>query len=197
MEYLHYGCLSRSKKFDEKQRRRFHWWMLYEEVDNCLLRLFECFLESAPQLAWQLYILMYEPPTEDAIGSKYFLLSTSPGYPVSRSLDLWLEGCRLISGIWRSMRDYLYSFYTVCLPCSFQWDMKLRSWFNHLKCKTKLFPMLSVIHISSEQAHIGFLLRLIVTAHRCFRCIYFRFYLSVFICFQGKVASIFVNHRYL
>lgn len=58
VQYIYYGCMSRSSKLDEKQRKRFHWWMLYEEVDNCLLRLFECFLESAPQLAWQLYIVI-------------------------------------------------------------------------------------------------------------------------------------------
>jgi hypothetical protein len=68
VEYLHYGVKSRSSKFDEKQRKRFHWWMLYEEVDNCLLRLFECFLESAPQLVWQLYIVIITKPEDNAIG---------------------------------------------------------------------------------------------------------------------------------
>ena len=71
VEYLHYGCKSRSRKLDEKSRRRFHWWMLYEDVDNCLLRLFESFLESAPQLVWQLYITVITKPEENVIGSEF------------------------------------------------------------------------------------------------------------------------------
>ena len=71
VEYLHYGCKSRSRKLDEKSRRRFHWWMLYEDVDNCLLRLFESFLESAPQLVWQLYITIITKPEENVIGSEF------------------------------------------------------------------------------------------------------------------------------
>ncbi|XP_076462470.1 XK-related protein 6-like [Babylonia areolata] len=69
IEYLHYGCMSRSQKIDDKSRRRFHWWMLYEDVDNCLLRLFESFLESAPQLTWQLYITITLKPEDNAIGT--------------------------------------------------------------------------------------------------------------------------------
>ena len=74
VEYLHYGCMSRSRKLDEKTRRRFHWWMLYEDVDNCLLRLFESFLESAPQLVWQLYIAIITKPEENVIGSEFVYL---------------------------------------------------------------------------------------------------------------------------
>lgn len=68
-EYLYYGCKSRSKHLTEKEKRRYHWWMLYEDVDNCLLRLFESFIESAPQLCWQLYIFIYTKPSEDIVST--------------------------------------------------------------------------------------------------------------------------------
>jgi len=32
--------------------------MIYEDADATLLRLFECFMESAPQLVLQIYILI-------------------------------------------------------------------------------------------------------------------------------------------
>ena len=46
--------------------------MLYEDVDNCLLRLFESFLESAPQLTWQLYITITTKPEDNVIGSEFW-----------------------------------------------------------------------------------------------------------------------------
>ena len=35
--------------------------MVYEDADATLLRLFECFMESAPQLVLQIYILIRDP----------------------------------------------------------------------------------------------------------------------------------------
>lgn len=63
--------MSRNKKLTEKQRNRYYHFMIYEDVDSCLLRLFESFLEAAPQLSWQLYIAMVLKESEDAIGSKF------------------------------------------------------------------------------------------------------------------------------
>jgi len=36
--------------------------MAYEDADATFLRLFECFMESAPQLVLQLYIIMAKTP---------------------------------------------------------------------------------------------------------------------------------------
>lgn len=51
----------------EKQREqiktsiKYYTLMVYEESDAALLRLFECFMESAPQLVLQIYILLKDP----------------------------------------------------------------------------------------------------------------------------------------
>ena len=67
--------MSQSKKLTERERRRYYRFMLYEDVDSCLLRLFESFLEAAPQLTWQLYIVIVLKPKEDVVGSKCFFFT--------------------------------------------------------------------------------------------------------------------------
>ncbi|XP_078594706.1 XK-related protein 6-like [Branchiostoma floridae x Branchiostoma japonicum] len=50
---LKYGC-------ESQQERERYQYVVYEWADVCMLRLFEAFLESAPQLTLQLYILAHE-----------------------------------------------------------------------------------------------------------------------------------------
>ena len=71
---MRYGLLSRkygrmeskAKNANEKSKARekrlkFYTLMVYEDADATLLRLFECFMESAPQLILQIYILIRNP----------------------------------------------------------------------------------------------------------------------------------------
>ncbi|VEL32915.1 unnamed protein product [Protopolystoma xenopodis] len=41
--------------------------MLYEDADSAMLRTIECFMESAPQLLLQVYILLTQPRTRQAV----------------------------------------------------------------------------------------------------------------------------------
>lgn len=54
LEVLTFGCKSRRKG---EKRQYYEDMMLNEDSDAALLRLLECFMESAPQLTLQLYIL--------------------------------------------------------------------------------------------------------------------------------------------
>jgi hypothetical protein len=45
--------------------------MLYEDADSTLLRLLECFLEAAPQLVLQLYIMASQGTGTETFRSKY------------------------------------------------------------------------------------------------------------------------------
>ncbi|XP_059151770.1 XK-related protein 6-like [Physella acuta] len=69
VEYLYYGYNSQNKKLSTRERKRFQRLMMYEDVDSCLLGLFESFLESAPQLILQLYIANELIQQGDIVGS--------------------------------------------------------------------------------------------------------------------------------
>ncbi|XP_064122049.1 XK-related protein 4-like [Macrobrachium nipponense] len=71
VDSLYYGLRSRRywKEGDKKRQRQYYTWMLYEDGDCVLLRLFECFMEAAPQLVLQLYILSLVRKSE--YGSKW------------------------------------------------------------------------------------------------------------------------------
>ncbi|XP_042874696.1 XK-related protein 6-like [Penaeus japonicus] len=59
LDSLHYGLISRRywKEGNRKRQVEYYTYMLYEDGDSVFLRLFECFMEAAPQLVLQLYIL--------------------------------------------------------------------------------------------------------------------------------------------
>jgi len=53
-----YGVRSRQKGISPERRQYFHDQMQFERVDGAMLRLFEAFLESAPQFLLQVYIVL-------------------------------------------------------------------------------------------------------------------------------------------
>ena len=75
LDSMRYGLKSRWAGYEESrlepdsaERRRalqkkvkYYTLMVYEDADATLLRLFECFMESAPQLVLQIYILIKDP----------------------------------------------------------------------------------------------------------------------------------------
>lgn len=61
MDALIYGLKSRkaATRNDKAQQIKYYTYMINEDADSTLLRLFEAFMESAPQVTLQLYILIY------------------------------------------------------------------------------------------------------------------------------------------
>ncbi|VDI44381.1 Hypothetical predicted protein [Mytilus galloprovincialis] len=60
VEYIHYGFKSKSRSLSESERRYYYKMVLCENADAAMLRMIEAFLESAPQLVLQIYIIMTE-----------------------------------------------------------------------------------------------------------------------------------------
>jgi len=73
-ESIQYGIMSRVAKYREenttdpakkvfykRERIKYYTLMVYEDADATLLRLYESFMESAPQLVIQIYILINDP----------------------------------------------------------------------------------------------------------------------------------------
>lgn len=79
IEYIYNGVKSSSKYLTAKQKKRYYMVMRMEDVDACCIRMFECFLEAAPQLVLQIYILMQNRQEESWIFGMFacrtFLLS--------------------------------------------------------------------------------------------------------------------------
>ncbi len=62
---LMYGLKFRQHRDKEAQKRYFKY-MIYEDTDAAMLRLFECFMEATPQLVLQIYILAKNTPHEES-----------------------------------------------------------------------------------------------------------------------------------
>lgn len=63
-ESLQYGLRFRETK-DPSEKKRIYMKMIYEDADATMLRLFESFMESAPQLMLQVYIITRNYPFDD------------------------------------------------------------------------------------------------------------------------------------
>lgn len=63
-ESLQYGLKFRDTE-DRSERKRIYMKMIYEDADATMLRLFESFMESAPQLMLQVYIITRNYPFDD------------------------------------------------------------------------------------------------------------------------------------
>jgi hypothetical protein len=61
---LKYGLKFRQHKDKETQKRYFQY-IVHEDKNATMLRLFQCFMESAPQLVLQIYILAKSTPHEE------------------------------------------------------------------------------------------------------------------------------------
>ena len=70
IETLKFGLKSRQDEGWRENRKNYKF-MLDEDVDLTLIRLFENFLEDAPQLTLQLYIMSAHGTENDSILSKY------------------------------------------------------------------------------------------------------------------------------
>jgi len=80
VDTLFYGIQSKKakRKKDFPRMASYYARMAYEDADATFLRLFECFMESAPQLVLQLYIIMAKTPfdsVEDPI-AVFFQIAT-------------------------------------------------------------------------------------------------------------------------
>lgn len=58
IEYMYHGMKTRSVKSSELDIRYHYRQMKYEDTDAAMLTMFEAFLESAPQLILQMYIIL-------------------------------------------------------------------------------------------------------------------------------------------
>lgn len=63
-ESLQYGLRFR-KTQDQAEKKKIYMKMIYEDADATMLRLFESFMESAPQLMLQVYIITKNYPFDD------------------------------------------------------------------------------------------------------------------------------------
>lgn len=56
IDSLYFGLRSNQNKGKTEKQVNYYKQMIYEDADATLLRLFECFMECAPQIVLQIYI---------------------------------------------------------------------------------------------------------------------------------------------
>ena len=70
IEYIYHGWKSRSANVSEEKRYKHYKQMLYEDADAGMLKMFEAFLEAAPQLVLQMFIILTETSDDGDFMSK-------------------------------------------------------------------------------------------------------------------------------
>ena len=94
VDSLIYGLKFRRHKANKLEQKKYYQYMVYEDTDATMLRLFECFMEAAPQLVLQLYILARKTASNDPtlLGTiltadlLHFVLSVLDYFPFIHSL---------------------------------------------------------------------------------------------------------------
>ena len=71
VDIFYYGWQSRNTTHDWYTRRMFYERMIDEETECTLVRLFETFLENAPQLVLQLYVITLIGTTKGLVLGKH------------------------------------------------------------------------------------------------------------------------------
>jgi len=69
IDTIRYGLQSRKKCLSKDKRQYYSEQMTFERVDGAMLRLFEAFLEAAPQLLLQVFIILREGLTGEKEGN--------------------------------------------------------------------------------------------------------------------------------
>lgn len=64
LSYVKHGCLSRKLHSEEKKSFKHYQQMIKEDRDASLLRMFDAFIESVPQLIIQIYIALQHKAEE-------------------------------------------------------------------------------------------------------------------------------------
>ena len=84
VDSLIYGLKFRRHKANKLEQKKYYQYMVYEDTDATMLRLFECFMEAAPQLVLQLYILARKTASNDPtlLGTILTPISFTSSFPL-------------------------------------------------------------------------------------------------------------------
>jgi len=128
---MRYGILSRVAKYREERatdqaekehqrRERVKWYtlMVYEDADATLLRLYESFMESAPQLVLQIYILLKDPQA-----GKVFPVKTPSGEDAEHPQWESNEPVDISTGVNPYLKLSLLAISVTCSLISLAWSL--------------------------------------------------------------------------